>query len=221
MADFASRRAVLAGGAAAAALPFVGLPRAKAATPGVLTFGLYSFPPSIQPWVNTGTAAATVKLMIYRGLTSYADDGSLRGELADSWQTVGATGWEFKLREAKFQNGERVTASDVKWTIEQVAAEKSTAYFRAEMQGVERVETPDDRTVRIVMKAPMATLPILMASYHLPIISRNSPPGRPVGAGPFVLKDQERGVSLELEAFPGFHRAGLPKLKRIRAASPI
>ncbi|MBR0680404.1 peptide ABC transporter substrate-binding protein [Roseomonas eburnea] len=219
MGPSASRRAVLAGAAASAMLPFLRVPGARAATPGMLTFGLSSFPPSIQPWANTGTAAATVKLMIYRGLTSYAPDGSLRGELADSWDRVGATGWEFRLRDARFQNGEKVTSADVKWTIEQIAGERSTAYFRAEMQGVERVETPDDRTVRIIMKNPVATLPVWMASYHLPIISRNSPRGSFVGAGPFMLKAQERGVSLELEPFSGFHRAGLPKLKGIRAVA--
>ena len=60
--------------------------------------------------------------MIYRGLTSYAPDGSLRGELAESWQPIGTQVWEFKLRDARFQNGEKVTSADVKWTIEQIAA---------------------------------------------------------------------------------------------------
>lgn len=214
-----SRRTVLAGSAAAAMLPFLRIPGARAGTPGELTFGLSSYPPSIQPWANTGTAAATIKLMIYRGLTSYAQDGSLRGELAESWQPIGTQGWEFKLRDARFQNGEKVTSADVKWTIEQIAAERSTAYFRNEMRGVERVETPDDRTVRIILSQPRATLPVMMASYHLPIISRNSPRGQFIGAGPFMIKAQERGVSLELEPFTGFHRAGLPKLKRIKAVA--
>ncbi len=212
-----SRRAVLAGGAAVGALPFLRIPGARAATPGVLTFGLSSFPPSIQPWANTGTAAGTIKQMIYRGLTSYGPDGALRGELAESWRALGTTGWEFKLRDARFQNGEKVTSADVKWTIEQIAGERSTAYFRAEMQGVDRVETPDDLTVRIMTKQPVATLPVWMASYHLPIISRNSARGTFVGAGPFMIKAQERGTSIELEPFRGFFRTGLPKLKAIRA----
>ncbi len=215
----ASRRAVLAGSAASAMLPFLRAPEARAQTAGVLRFGLSSFPPSIQPWQNTGTAAATIKLMIYRGLTSYGPDGALRGELAESWSAIGTQGWEFKLRDARFQNGEKVTAADVKWTIEQIAAERSTAYFRAEMQGVERIETPDDLTVRIFLKEPVATLPIWMASYHLPIISRNSARGTFVGAGPFMIKAQERGTSLELEPFRGYYRPGLPKLRSIRAVA--
>src|SRR5262249_18762910 len=156
-----SRRSVLAG---AAALPFVRLPGARAATPDTLTFGLSSYPPNIAPWANTGTAAATVKLMIYRGLTGFAPDGSLRGELAESWTQDGPTGWVFKLRDATFQNGEKVTSADVKWTVEQVAAEKSTAYLRAQMQDVDRIETPDDKTVRFVMKRPVAILPVMLAN---------------------------------------------------------
>lgn len=214
-----SRRTLLAGAGIGAALPFLRLESAAAKTSGVLTFGLSSYPPSINPWANTGTAAATVKLMIYRGLTSYADDGSLQPELAESWSRDGEAGWLFKLRDAQFQNGEKVTAADVKWTIEQVAAERSTAYLRTEMQGVEQVETPDERTVRIVMKRPSATLPILMASYHLPIICRTSPSGTFVGAGPFKIKSQERGTSIDLERSSNFYKPGLPKLPAIRAVA--
>jgi ABC-type transport system substrate-binding protein len=192
---------------------------ALAATPGALTFGLSSYPPSIQPWANTGTAAATVKLMIYRGLTGFAPDGSLRGELAESWAPEGTKDWVFKLRDATFQNGEKVTSADVKWTIEQVAAEKSTAYMRGQMQSIDKIETTDDRTVRFVMKEPLATLPVMFANFHMPIISRVSDPKAPVGAGPFTIKAQERGVSIDLAAFSKYYKPGLPKLKAIRAVA--
>ncbi|MBV8165995.1 MAG: ABC transporter substrate-binding protein [Alphaproteobacteria bacterium] len=211
-----TRRGLLAG---SAALPFLRVRGAQAArTPGVLTFGLSSFPPTIQPWANAGTAAGTIKLMIHRGLVAYDNAGELRGELATEWKTEGTHAWLFKLRDnAYFHNGEKVTSADVKWTIEQIAGEKSTAYFRAEMQGVEKVETPDATTVRIVMKQPTATLPQWLASYHMPIVWHKSEANAPIGAGPFVLKGQERGVSLELEAFPKYYKPGLPKLKAVRA----
>lgn len=211
-----SRRAFVAG---AATLPFLRIQGSRASTPGILTFGLSSFPPSIQPFANTGTAAATIKLMIYRGLLSYGKDGMLRGELAESWAADGQTAWVFKLRDAVFQNGEKVTSADVKWTIEQTVDEKSKAFFRKEMEGVAAVETPDDMTVRIVTKEPNVTIPRLMASYHLPIISRASEGGEPVGAGPFKIVASERGVSIELEAFDKFFKPGLPKLKGIKAVA--
>lgn len=213
-----TRRSLLAAGAA---LPFLRAWPARAQRqPGVLRFGLSSFPPSIQPWVNTGTAAATVKLLIHRGLVSFAPDGSLRGELAESWTNENPTTWTFRLREnAVFQNGEKVTAEDVRWNLEQMAAERSTAYYRAQAQRIARIETPDARTVRIVTMEPMVTLPLWFANYHMMIVSPRSPSGAgtlPIGAGPFVLKGQERGVSLEFEPFDRYYKPGLPKLRGIR-----
>jgi ABC-type transport system substrate-binding protein len=209
-----SRRSFVAG---SAALPFLCIASAAARTPGILVFGLSSYPPSLAPWANAGTAAGTVKLMIHRGLLSYDANGALRGELAEQWMQDGPTAWIFKLREAVFHNGDKVESADVKWNIEQISAEKSTAYFRAEMQGIERIETADARTVRIVMKQPAASLPQWFASYHLPIVSRKSQLSEPIGAGPFVMKSQERGVFLEAEAFPKYYKPDLPKLKAIRA----
>jgi ABC-type transport system substrate-binding protein len=208
-----TRRAAIAAAAAAFAAPA----RAER-TPGRLVFGLSTYPPNLQPWSNAGGAQGTIKQQLFRGLLSYDADGNLRGELAESWRRDGDTGWLFNLREAVFQNGAPVTAADVAWTLEQVAAEHSTAYMRAEFQGVQRVETPDARTVRIVMKQPIATLPQWLAGPHMPIIARGSTDGGApgIGAGPFVLTGQERGVWLELSAFDKFYRPGRPKLEKIR-----
>ncbi len=213
------RRRTLLG--AAASLPLLNVPARAARTPGTLTFGLSSYPPSLAPWNNTGTAAVTVKLLIYRGLLSYDGKGALRGELAETWARDGDTAYVFHLRDAVFQNGAKVTADDVKWTLEQVAGEKSTAFLRTEFQGVERIETPDPKTVRIVMKQPNVMLPEWLAGPHMPIIAKGSTEngGTPVGAGPFVLKAQERGVSLDLVAFDKYYKPGLPKLKAIRVVA--
>ena len=210
-----TRRAAIAAGLIAA-LPF----SARAATrqPGQLVFGLSTYPPNLQPWSNTGGAAITIKLLMYRGLLSYDANGALRAELAESWKRLPENGWEFTLRDAVFQNGAKVTSADVAWTLAEVAAEKSTAYLRNEFQGVARVETPDAKTVRIFMKQPTATLPGWLAGPHMPIIAKGSTDNgsTPIGAGPFRLTAQERGVSLELTAFDKFYRPGRPKLKSIR-----
>jgi len=212
---FLSRRSLLT---AAATLPLLHRAARAERTPGTLTFGLSSYPPTLQPWANSGTAAATIKVLIFRGLLSYDKDGKLRGELAEKWERDGDTGWVFHLRDAVFQNGAPVTSDDVKWTIAQIADEKSTAYLKSEFQTVQQVETPDPRTVRIITKQPTATLPLWFASFHVPIIAKGSTEGggTPVGAGPYVLKGQERGVSLDLVAFDKFYKPGLPKMKNLR-----
>ncbi|MCW3475805.1 ABC transporter substrate-binding protein [Limobrevibacterium gyesilva] len=206
-----SRRAALS----AALLPLLARPVRAAPTPDRIIFGLSAFPPSLLPFANTGAAAATVKLLMYRGLMSYDRTGTLRGELAESWQPDGATGWLFRLREAGFHNGAPVTSADVRYTLEQVVAERSTAYLRSALAGVKQIDTPDARTVRIVMAEPTATLPEWLASPHMPIIAQGSIE-QPIGAGPYTLTAQERGVSLELTASGKFYRPGLPKTKTIR-----
>jgi len=210
-----SRRALLAAGAA---LPFLRHPARAAVTPGKLVFGLSSYPPTMAPWANAGTAAATAKLMFHRGLLGYGIDGALRGELAETWEHAEDGAWVFHLRDAVFHNGAKVTSADVAWSIEQIAGEKSTAYLRAEMQRLTRIETPDAKTVRLHTKEPTATLPLVMASYFLPILAKGSTADNPlgIGAGPFLLTNEERGVALEFTAFDKFFRPGLPKLKSVR-----
>jgi ABC-type transport system substrate-binding protein len=209
------RRPLLGAGLA---LPFIGRTARAARTPGQLTFGLSTYPPNLNPWANTGTAQITVKLQIFRGLLGYDHAGNLRGELAEKWERDGETGWKFSLRDAQFHNGAPVTSADVKWTLEQVAGEKSTAYLRNEFQGVERVDTPDAKTAVVVMKQPNVMLPQWLANPHMPIIAKGSTDnnGTPVGAGPYTIKAQERGVSIDLAAFDKYFKPGLPKLKAIR-----
>lgn len=211
------RRSLIAG---AAAVPFLRNAARAARTPGVLRFGLSSYPPTLAPWMNAGTAAGTVQLIMNRGLLSYAPDGSLQGELAESWGRDGDA-WVFKLREAQFHDGTPVRAEDVKWNLEQVAGEKSTAYLRAQFQEAARIETPDARTVRLVMRTPNATIPLLLATFFMPVVKPGTTGSgsQPVGAGPFILKAAERGVGLEFEANPRHYKPGLPKLRGIRATA--
>jgi len=210
-----TRRAMIAG---AAALPLLHGPARAARTPGVLRFGLSAYPPTLAPWANAGTAAGTVQALMNRGLVGYAPDGSLQPEMAESWAAEGEATWVFRLREATWHNGEPVTSEQIKWNFEQVAGEKSAAYLRVQCQEIAKIETPDARTVKLVMKAPNATVPLMLATYFMPMIYPDSNAGgaQAVGAGPFVLKNAERGVGLELEAHAKYYKPGLPKLKAIR-----
>lgn len=207
-----TRRHLLAAAPLAAMLPG----RPARAGSGTLRYGLQVYPPSFLPWQNTGTSAATVNACHRRGLLSYDHQGNLRAELAESWE-ADDSGWRFKLRDAYFHNGNKVTSADVKWTIEQITGTKSTAYLKAAMSAITAIETPDDKTVRLITAQPAVSLPYWFAMPHSPIISKDSPGtgADAIGAGPFVITSNERGIGLKLEAFDKFHRPGLPKLKEL------
>ncbi len=211
---YLSRRGVLIG---TASLPLLPRPVWAAREKDTLRFGLSSYPPNLQPWASVGTAALEVKTQIYRGLLSFDAKGELRPELAESWERDGDTAWRFHLRDAVFHNGNPVTADDVRWTLEQIAAPNSTAYFRGQFEEIQSIETPDARTVRIVMKTPTVTLPLLMATPFAVVIARGTTKGDApaVGAGPYRLTGQERGVSVELTAFDKYYRPDRPRLKTV------
>ena len=207
------------GGAAVAAgvgaLPtFVG--RSTAATPGHLVFGLSSYPPSLHPWKNVGTAALTVKYQIYRGLLAYDTTGGLRPEIAESWEAEDPQTYRFTLREnATFHDGSPVTSADVKATYEAITAPDSVGASRVALGIISSIETPDDRTVRFRLNAPSATFVYsAAASPYTLIVKKESLAGDPenyVGAGPYRVASLERGTRIDLEAYEGFYKPGIPR----------
>jgi peptide/nickel transport system substrate-binding protein len=213
-----SRRRLLQGAAASTLAGPMLMGPARAQAKDTIVFALSSYPPSLRPWANTGTAAVTVKLQTMRGLLGYDAKGELRGELAESWKQDGTNAWVVTLREnAKFHDGEPVNAAAVEKSFQMMADEKSSAYFRARVNALlEKIEMPDARTVRFVMKQPSVTWPYLLASPHMPIISPKSTEANPVGAGPYRITDTERGTRIDLEGFDAYYRKGKPATRKLR-----
>ncbi|MFC7397853.1 ABC transporter substrate-binding protein [Chelatococcus sp. GCM10030263] len=217
------RRRVLLGtsaGLGGLALTKAGLGTARAATSDTLVYGLSAFPPGIAPFQHAGAASNTVKLLIFRGLLGLDSEGKVVADLAESWAPDGDRAYVFKLRSnAKFHNGLPVTASDVKFSLEQISAPESTAYLINEFRGVERIEEIDPSTVRIVMKEPTPSILENLAGPYAPIISAKahaSDPANPIGAGPYKITKTEKGVAIEFERFADYYKPGLPKTPKLR-----
>ena len=143
--------------------------------------------------------------------------------LAESW-TERADGlvYEFKIRaNARFHNGEPVTAEDAKFSFERYKGAGAT-----ELQGrVRQVEVVDGRTVRFHLKEPW---PDFMTFYGTPATAAGLVVPRkyvqqvgddgfrrhPIGAGPYKFVSHAPGVEVVLEAFPGYWRRA-PTVKRL------
>ena len=120
----------------------------------------------------------------------------------------------FKLREGiKFHNGDPVTPEDVKFTYEN---------YRGAQAGIlkeklDRIEAPDNRTVRFVFKEPFLDFQVLYGSPASGagwIIPKNyyqqvGPDGfkqNPVGAGPYKFVRQTGDTEFEFEAVSDYWR---------------
>ena len=161
-----SRRGFIGAGAAAAFAATSVAERASAQGRDRLVFALSSYPPSLRPWANTGTAAGTAKCQFLRGLLSYGPKGEVRGELAESWNSDSPTTWTLRLREGvRFHDGEALTPDAVRHSFELMQDEKSTASLRGAFGAlIDRIEAPDARSVRFHLKKPSATFVYMLAS---------------------------------------------------------
>ena len=84
-----------------------------------LTLGMVLEPPGLDPTAGAASAIGEITLYnIYETLTKIQSDGSVQPLLAEKWETADQKTWTFHLRkDAKFHNGDEVTAEDVAFTF--------------------------------------------------------------------------------------------------------
>ena len=135
--------------------------------------------------------------------------GKFVPELAKSWKRISPTVLEFELRDdVLFHSGNKFTSKDVKYILDYLRDPKTNIRFKNRYDWVEKVETPDPYTVRIVSKKPSATDMSALA-YHIGIydsavhekLDDPADYGRvsASGTGPYKLNyiDRTKGVQVE------------------------
>ncbi|WP_417563329.1 ABC transporter substrate-binding protein [Microbacterium sp.] len=106
---------------------------------------------NLYPGVEDGILNYNVISTVQEGLVGRDASGKMVGALATSWTTPDATTYVFELRkDAKFQNGDPVTAEDVAFSIKEAAdatASPGTYYYLQNMASV-AVTGPEEVTVK-------------------------------------------------------------------------
>jgi peptide/nickel transport system substrate-binding protein len=171
---------------------------------------------------------------VVEGLVTYRDDMTVAPLLAESYETSdeGMT-YRFRLREGlKFHNGKPVTAAAVKWAWERYLDPKvnwgAEDHCREIFDGsyeaftlpvaVLGIDTPDERTVVFRLQSRNALFLHWMSSNYCisGIVDKESvnPDGswnRPVGTGPFMLKEWKKGEYVELSRFAQYKPRAEPR----------
>ena len=186
---------------------------ALAAKDGV-TLGMTLEPPTLDP--TTAPAAAigqVVHYNVFEGLTRINEDFSVTPLLADSWTlSPDAKTFTFKLKTGvKFQNGEPLTADDVKFSFARAAAAESTNKDKAFFASIASIDTPDPATVVIAFKQPSFDALFHFGQNTAVILEPKSAPTdatAPVGTGPYKLGEWKKGASITLDKWDGFRDAG-------------
>jgi peptide/nickel transport system substrate-binding protein len=199
---------------------------AAGAPAAALTFGLSSEPPNLDPHLNSGTAAQTVKLQVYRSLFRYTAAGAVEKDLVASYEQPAPTTYIFHLRPGlTFSDGSPLTSADVVFSLERIADPKVGAYLRKRLSHIESATAVDPQTVRVVLRSPDAVFLHLLAMPLAAIVSKaftvahdDTLKTAALGAGPYLLAQWQRGVRLTVARNPHYYRPGLPRTPQIRFA---
>ena len=149
--------------------------------------------------------------------------GPSANSLAESW-TVSPTGlvYDFTLRaNARFHNGERVTAEDVKFSFERYRGANAATF----KERVQEVRVLDARRVQFHLKEPWAdfitfygttasTAGWVVPKKYVEQVGDEGFKKAPIGAGRYKVISFTPGVELQLEAFDGYWRKA-PAVKKL------
>jgi peptide/nickel transport system substrate-binding protein len=185
------------------------VPVAYSAGKDTLVVALSDEPNNLDPH-NVGLiSAGQVQEEIFNKLLYRDTKGDLHPELATSWEQTDDKTIVFHLRDdVFFHNGEKLTAEDVRYTIQRATELPQSASLFKSFDG-KNTRVIDDLTVEVKLKAPFAAALNYLATTRGFIVSKKAVEelgidefGRhPVGSGPFRFIRWEKGDRFILEAY--------------------
>lgn len=190
-----------------------------------LVLNLINEPTSIDPQLTTDLAGGTVADLVMEGLLRKDKDGKTIAGLAQKWE-VSEDGlkWTFYLRDAKWENGDVVTANDFKagWLRAlnpETAAEN--AYLMYMIKGAEdynsgkgkaenvAINVIDEKTLEVELAVPTGYFDDLLTfKAYMPVNEKflaekgdkyfAEKPENTLSVGPYILKEWKHDSELVL-----------------------
>jgi peptide/nickel transport system substrate-binding protein len=207
---------------------------AQPAASDTLRIALSQEPATLDPVVGTLAVESDIAALVFSGLTRYDEEGRQIPDLATRIPTranggISADGRTITyhlVRNARWQDGVPVTSADVKFTFDALMSPKNNVVQREPYDKIERIETPDPYTARIVLKQPWAPA---SQGFHNGITSSIVPAHllakladlnhadfgtAPIGSGPYKFVAWHHGSDMLFDANPAYFR-GAPKIAHI------
>ncbi|GAC1520077.1 MAG: peptide ABC transporter substrate-binding protein [Vulcanimicrobiaceae bacterium] len=198
--------------------------------------GFYEEPDTLNPVISQMSFSTDVFQLVYDGLIRFDDRGRPVPDLARELPTLanggiskdGRTLTYHLMPTARWHDGVPVTARDVVFTWHQIMSASNDTPTRVGYDRIARIDTPDDHTVAIHLRAAYppalylfknaaqgSILPehLLRRYASLNRIAYNT---APIGSGPYVLERWQHGNEMRFHANHAYFR-GVPKIERVVA----
>lgn len=172
---------------------------------------------TLDPIASSDNPSIWTELLIFDQLVRPSKDGTkLEPGLAEKW-TISPDGldYTFTLRDAKFANGEPVTAEDVVYSLQRAAGEKSdwARFFKP----VTKYTIVDPKTVTLHLDKPFTPMLNNLALFSASILPKKEVEAKgdeffkmPFGSGPFQVKQWTHGEKMVLAKNANYWQSGKP-----------
>lgn len=201
---------------------------------GSITEGIVGMPTLVNPVLAISEGDKDMTELVYSGLVRKVKSEVFIPDLAESYKvSPDGTIYTFVIKDkAVFQNGTKVTADDVIFTINKIKDPLIKSPRKVEWEGV-NVDKVDERTVRFTLKQPYAsfidnlTIGILPQNVWKNVseaeFSLSGLNIKPIGSGPYIIKSVSKNAdgipeSYTLARFTKFI-LGTPHIKNITIKS--
>ncbi len=178
-----------------------------------LHIGVQLEPPILDPTAGAAAPIAEVSYgSIYEGLVDLGADGVPRPALARAW-TISDDGLVYVfslLPDVRFHDGTPFDARSVRFALDRARDAASVNPLKSALAAIVRVEVVDALTVRVVLSRRAGSLLQTLGMASLAMVSPASADDdrtHPVGTGPFRFVAWNRGDSVMLARFDGYHGA--------------
>ncbi|RKD28990.1 peptide ABC transporter substrate-binding protein [Thermohalobacter berrensis] len=219
----------------------------KLAEEQVLRVNLAEEPPCLDPQLSQDAVSSEVLLDTLEGIIRMDNDGQIKkgSGMAKDWEiSEDGTVYTFHLRDAKWEDGQPVTAHDFEFAWKRALAPETASPYafiaydikNAEAYNIGEIEDPDkvgvkaldDKTLQVTLKAPNpAFISKLQHSTFLPVRKDlvekwgdkyGSEAEYFVASGPFKITEWIHEQKLVMEKNENYWDADSVKLERIEAS---
>ncbi len=199
---------------------------------GHLRFALRASQMSLDPAGVSSISRVEVIANVFEGLVQFGERAEIRPGVAERWE-ISPDGrvYTFYLREtAKFHNGRRVRADDVKYSFERQMRQNEDAaawvfrplagaeqFMAGEIECVAGVQVVNEQVLRLELVQPVAFFLSTLCTDYGYIIPREDVERpvpefgrRPIGSGPLRVVEPAAENAVNMERFAGYWNPELP-----------
>jgi ABC-type transport system substrate-binding protein/methyl-accepting chemotaxis protein len=204
---------------------------------GHLRFALRTSQLTLDPATVSSISRNEVISNIFEGLVQFGERAEIRPAIAERWDISpdGRT-YTFYLREtARFHNGRRVRAEDVKYSFERQMRQNEMSaawvfrplvgaeqFLSGETDSVSGIRVKNEKVLQLELLQPVAFFLSTLCVDYAYIIPREEVEKptldfdtKPIGSGPFKLIESVANKEVQLERFINYWNPTLPYVEKL------